>query len=207
MSYGRLEAVRSLIVKADTIADVGCDHGLIAEYCAVNGLAQRVIASDVSMTCLNKARKRLGGNQSVTFKCCDGIDYECDEAVIAGMGGLLICDILRRAKIKPLTLVLCPHRDYAAVRKALLELGYGIDRDIAVCERGKYYFVMRAVLGGGTTTLDELQTLFGVDCRKKDATLAVWLMKLYNTYSVAPEANAERLRTVKEAMLLQGIDH
>lgn len=206
MSNGRLETVQSLIAKANVIADVGCDHGLVAEYCAEHGLAKRVIASDVSMTCLNKAKSRLGDNETVSFICCDGIDYECDEAIIAGMGGMLICDILHRAKAKPATLVLCPHRDYSAVRKTLLELGYGFDHDIAVCDRGKYYFVMRAILGGGTRELDELQMLFGMDCGKKDATLAAWLKKLYNTYAVAPQANAERLAEVRTAMLLQGIN-
>ena len=63
----RLAAVCSLIEPAGVIADVGCDHGIVAEYCADKCLADIVIASDVSDACLEKARKRLFGRTNVRF--------------------------------------------------------------------------------------------------------------------------------------------
>ncbi len=202
---GRLDVIRSLIVEADVAADVGCDHGLIAEYCADSGLCGRVIASDISDICLDKARKRLCGKPNVSFVCCDGISYDCDEAIIAGMGGLAIRDILLSAKSLPKTLIVCPHRDEYTVRKTLIALGYGIDVDTAIEERGKFYSVLRAVLGGGRTELDELQLEFGADCEKPSAALSARLCKLYDIYMRAPDANSARLQSVTAAMRLQGI--
>ena len=55
----RLEAIKSLIEPADAIADVGCDHGLIAEYCAKSGMAKNVIASDISEIGRASCRERV----------------------------------------------------------------------------------------------------------------------------------------------------
>lgn len=202
---GRLDTVKSLVVAADTVADVGCDHGKLAEYCVRSGLARRVIASDISESCLEKARKRLANARNVTFLRCDGIDYECDEAIVAGMGGILVADILRKARCKPKTLVLCPHRDGKTVRETLLELGYSIDRDVAVRDRGRFYSVMRADLGGEPEKLDGLQLLFGKYCDAPDAVLREWLTALYKTYAVAREQNAAKLGDVTAALKLQGV--
>lgn len=203
MSGGRLDVIKSLIEPAETIADVGCDHAKIAEYCVKNGLAKQVIASDISEQCLQKARNRLSNCKNVMFVCCDGIRYVCDEAVIAGMGGLLISEILNSAEKLPQTLVLCPHRDEDCVRKTLLSLDYGIDRDVPVEERGKFYSVIRAVLGGGLTELNELQLLFGIDCYKPNAALKTKLEALYNSYMRAPQHNEARIEKVTTALQFQ----
>lgn len=206
MRRKRFDVIKSLLIPANAVADVGCDHGIIAEYCADSGMFQSVIASDISEKCLNKARERLKNKDCVRFVCADGIDYECDEAVIAGMGGLLICDILENALSLPNTLVLCPHRNADSVRRTLVKLGYGLDADIPVSENGKFYSVIRARLGGGQTDIGELEILFGLHVAEYDETLADWLKKQYNTYSVAPEANADRLKSIRAALRLQGIN-
>lgn len=204
----RLDAVMSLITDADTVADVGCDHGLVAEYCALSGRFKTVIASDISEKCLNKAKSALGGMDCVRFAVCDGIGYDCDEAVIAGMGGMTVCEILDAAKNNkrlPKTLVLLPHRDADAVRRKLTELGYSITADLIVKDRGRFYSAIRAEVGK-TKALTELQYLFGVNVEKKDPLLTEYLLKLYDTYAVAPTYNAEKLKLIRKALMLQGVN-
>lgn len=201
----RLDLIKSLVLPADVIADVGCDHGRIAEYCAKRVPCKTVIASDVSDKCLLKAKTLLSGYNNVEFKCCDGIAYECDEAVIAGMGGILIADIIRAATVKPKTLILSPHRDHYVLRKTLCELGYGIDRDIPINDRGKFYAVIRAVMGGGNNKLSEIQMLFGAECDVPSEALRTHLKKLYSTYSVAADKNKVKLDQVVAAMRLQNV--
>lgn len=202
----RLDAIASLIERADTIADVGCDHGLIAKRCLDGALAKKVIASDISEACLDKARREIGNVPNIEYVCCDGIAYECDEAVIAGMGGLLIADIIRAAKRLPKTLIVSPHRDAYECRKTLLSLGYGIDADLFVAERGKYYSVIRAKFGCGNKRLDELKLLFGAECDRENAELRAYLKKLYATYMRAPLRNAEKIDKVTAALKLQGVE-
>lgn len=197
----RLDAVCSLIESADVIADVGCDHGKVAEYCVRNGLAKKIIASDISSECLAKARERLCGADNVEFRLCDGIAYDCDEAVIAGVGGLLTVRMLREAKTLPNTLVLCPHRNVDGVRTALTELGYRIDKDLMCKERGKYYSVIRAVRCGDCPpqVLDRQQILFGVYYAEDCELVTEYLDRLYTTYMRAPMENADILEAVSVA--------
>ncbi|MDE7405988.1 MAG: class I SAM-dependent methyltransferase [Clostridiales bacterium] len=199
----RLDLIKSLIIPARVIADVGCDHGLIAEYCTAK--AERVIASDISEKCLQKARVRLAGATNVTFICCDGLGYECDEAIISGMGGILIAQILRTAAVLPKTLILSPHRDGGLVRTTLLDLGYGIDCDIPIYDRNKFYSVIRADKDGGARELSRLQTLFGLDCATPNAELQRRLAQLYTVYSRAPAANKQQLSDVTAVMRLQNM--
>lgn len=204
---GRLDAIKSLIKPAPVIADVGCDHGLIAEYCAESKLAKRVIASDISEMCLDKAKNALRGYDNIEFRCCDGLEYYCDEAIIAGMGGLLIGKILTRAEDLPHTVIVCPHRDCADLRRTLVALGYTIDKDLMCKERGKLYSVMRAEKCAETTQrLGELQMLFGVYYDEKCDLLREYLVKLYNTYMRAPSRNYEKLQPVITAMRIQGVE-
>ncbi|MDE6401291.1 MAG: class I SAM-dependent methyltransferase [Clostridiales bacterium] len=202
----RLDIIISLIEPAPIIADVGCDHAKVAAYCAENGIAQKVIASDISEKCLQKARARLSGVSNAEFVCCDGIAYSCDEAVIAGMGGLLISEILKSAVSLPKTVIVSPHRDEDSVRRTLLELGYGITDDIPVMERGKYYSVIRARIGAKREEASELQILFGMNVAQSSDALREKLKKLYVAYAHAPTRNSERLKYVTAAMRLQGID-
>lgn len=202
----RLAAVCSIIEPAEVIADVGCDHGKVAGYCLEKGLAKRVIASDISESCLEKARLGLFGYKNVEFHCCNGIAYYCDEAIIAGMGGMLISDIIAAAEHRPKRLVLCPHRDDAQVRRTLNTLGYSINQDFVCYERRRYYSVIGADFGAKEQALSDLQILFGVYCHEKNDLLKNRLLSQYNIYIRAPLQNAQKIKTLTEALSLQGVE-
>ena len=147
----------------------------------------------------------LSDHDNVTFIACDGISYECDEAVIAGMGGILISSILERASALPQTVVVCPHRDPDIVRRTLNRLRYSIDGDIIVEERGKLYFVMRAWLAEKAQELSELQYLFGVHYAENCDLLKEYLQRLYNVCMLAPQKNEQKINMVRLAMRAQGM--
>ncbi|MCH5165066.1 MAG: SAM-dependent methyltransferase [Clostridiales bacterium] len=205
MNGGRLDVIKSLILPAERIADVGCDHAIIAEYCINSGYFKNVIASDISEKCLQKAKVRLGSAKNATFYCCDGLGYECDEAVIAGMGGLLISEILVKAKTLPQTLIVCPHRDEYTVRKTLVSLNYRIDCDIPIEDRKKHYSVIRAVKCEVAKALDELQLHFGVNYKTPNAALKSRLVKLRKAYMNAPRQNADKLDLIDRALKFQDV--
>ncbi|MCL2822249.1 MAG: class I SAM-dependent methyltransferase [Firmicutes bacterium] len=52
----RLQTICSLISKCRVFADIGCDHGQVALFVAKNGLADTVVAADISEQCLKKAK-------------------------------------------------------------------------------------------------------------------------------------------------------
>lgn len=149
----RLEIIFSEIPFCDSFADVGCDHGIIAEQMIKRGGLKTLTISDISAKSLEKAQKRLkkydGLNDlKINAEVCDGLKKvsPCDCVLIAGMGGEEIDKILLSAPFLPKFLVLQPMKNTPKVRKTVFSLGYGIKKDyifkdkkyynLLVCEKG-----------------------------------------------------------------------
>lgn len=169
----RLDAVCGLIPDCRLLIDVGCDHGLVAEYACKSGRVARVIASDVSAASLQKAERRLAGCTGVETRLGDGLqvlrpDERPDVIVMAGMGGGLIVDMLR-GYAGGATLVLGAQSETYRLRTFLIESGYRITDDAVVEDRRKFYDVLRAV--PGEQTADEMQKKFGLFYRRPNVAL------------------------------------
>ena len=160
----RLEKIFSYIPNCSVFADVGCDHGLIAKQVLDKNKANKVIISDVSKKCLEKAENLLS-MEIETGKALavvsDGFDNlpPCDCALIAGMGGEEIISILHKANNLPDSLVLQPMKNTNKVRKILIELGYHIDLDL-VFKDGKIFYDL-IVCKKGKDFLTDQETEFG----------------------------------------------
>lgn len=167
----RLTAVCSLLRPCRLLADIGCDHGYVARYALDNGV-ENVVASDVSAGSLMKARKLLAPYGSrARLVCADGLtalETDPDTIVIAGMGGMLICDILREYAGRA-ALVLGPQKDVPAVRRFLTAKGYRITDDFVAADRKRFYDVLRAERGTAQPT--ELQIRYGMFYRDKNEAL------------------------------------
>ena len=151
----RFNILLSLIPDCKVFADVGCDHGYIAYEMLKNRKCDRVIASDISAECLQKAETLLRETfpDKYTAVVSDGFENvgNCDCALIAGMGGDTIADILAAAAGRlPEYLVLQPMKNSQRVRRDLVSLGYEILRDYTFRD-GKFYGVILAKKGGNET--------------------------------------------------------
>lgn len=151
----RFNILLSLIPDCKVFADVGCDHGYIAYEMLKNRKCDRVIASDISAECLQKAETLLRETfpDKYTAVVSDGFENvgNCDCALIAGMGGDTIADILAAAAGRlPEYLVLQPMKNSQRVRRDLVSLGYEILRDYTFRD-GKFYDVIVAKKGGEET--------------------------------------------------------
>ena len=97
----RLQMLADEVQKGETMADIGTDHGFLPLYLWENGISPHVIMCDISEPSLAKAKAAAGAyqfGQELDFRAGDGLAVlapgEIDAVVIAGMGGLLIRDIL-----------------------------------------------------------------------------------------------------------------
>lgn len=193
----RISAVCSLIEACEVFADVGCDHGKVANYVLERGLARQVIASDVSEKCLNKAKKLISGK--ATYALADGIKFDCDTAAICGMGGAEIVKILSEAVCAPKTLILSPHTDARLVREYLIKNGYEITRDFMI-EDGKFYTLIKAQKGGAQV-LTEAQLSFGVNFASDEVTRSYLTNKLNEFKSFKPTSeNLCKIECIEEAL-------
>ena len=131
----RLKAVAGMVTKGKKIADIGTDHGYVPIYLVENSICSKVYAMDINEGPLKIADKNIaihGLIDKIETIQSNGMeklkDNMVDGAIISGMGGDLIVDILSRGKnIKGINeLVLSPHRRVDLVRKYLLENNWEI---------------------------------------------------------------------------------
>jgi len=150
----RLKTIADCIPPGAAVVDVGSDHGYLPVYLAINGLARRIIASDMSSGSLGAARRsaaKYGVTDMIEFVVAPGLsgvaENEVDTVVIAGVGGKTIAGILRDA---PWTksgtrLILQPQTKKDELRRFLEENGYAIRETKLTHDRGREYVVILAV--------------------------------------------------------------
>ncbi len=171
MSTDRINAICRLIKPCPSLADIGCDHAEVALYALENGV-ENVIASDISQVAVSNARLKLARFEGATAVLSDGfsdLPYAVDTAVISGMGGRKIIDMLQRCAYKP-TLILGAQHNQSELRIYLMQNGYVITDDVCVFDRGKYYDIIRAEVGI-SPMLTDVQIEYGVFCRQPNADL------------------------------------
>lgn len=164
----RLNTIVDELCKVETFADVGCDHGYVAEAMLQKGKCKFAYVTDVSAVCLKKAENLLEKTQRGAFKAIvtDGLKGvpKVDQALIAGMGGELICDILQGADYLPERLVLQPMKNSDKVRQTAIKLGYKLIKDYTFKDV-KYYDLIVCEKGKDSYTEDEIE--FGRDNLKQ----------------------------------------
>ena len=170
------------MVKYDTVADIGTDHGHLPVYLVQKGLAAKVLATDVNPGPLAVAERNIidcGPVMGEVSTClCDGLDgvnsaiYET--CIISGMGGGLIIGILQKNLAVAQgfkQLLLSPQRDVKDVRIFLHQNGFRIDDEVMLEEKGKLYNILDVSIGRDAT-YDEKGYVFGeILLRKKCAVL------------------------------------
>jgi len=153
----RQKNIVELLPKCDILADVGCDHGKIGYTALVTGVAKKVYFVDISRDSLLKAEKLCESKDIDTeFICQNGLGkIQADCAVIAGMGGQEIIEIIKNAEHLPQTLVLQPMKNSDILREYVQNY-YKIKKDYLFFDK-KYYFLMKLSLGKDSLSKMEIK--------------------------------------------------
>ena len=143
----RLKLIADKIEQGETMADIGTDHGFLPLYLFQSGKSPKVIMCDISGPSLDKAREafeQCGLADDAQFRLGDGLkvlkENEVDTVVIAGMGGLLITQILEGDPDKTASFrkyIFQPRNNSALLRRWLTAKGFEIDKNRLVRE-GKF---------------------------------------------------------------------
>ncbi len=138
-------------VNSTVAADIGTDHGYVATELIKKGRAKRVIASDVRQGPLDAAIENIKKNKMedvIETRLGSGLSVlsikEADTAVIAGMGGELICQIIKDdiEIAREMKLVLQPMNSQYELRKFLIENGFIIKEEDIECEGERVYNII-----------------------------------------------------------------
>ncbi|MDO5713556.1 MAG: class I SAM-dependent methyltransferase [Tissierellia bacterium] len=152
MRKNRLECIFSLVPKGGIIADIGTDHGFVPFQLLYENICEKVIATDISKPSLEKSRDLLKEyiyRQRAELRLGDGLKvlepHEVDTLIIAGMGGVLISQLLEESpsitkSIK--TFILQPMQGSEELRKYLWSHGFQIIHEEIAIEKNHYYEIM-----------------------------------------------------------------
>ena len=220
----RMQSVADMIQPCDAVGDIGCDHAFVSIYLVEQRRAKRVIASDVRRGPIAIAKRNIEAmnlSDQIEIRMGDGLDTivpgEVNAVVLAGMGGMLMIDILERGEevvTRCDQLVLQPQSDIEKVRRYLVEKGYHLADEQMLIDAGKYYnlldvrvheMVQKDEYDCSKLADDWCYMYGGSLLRKKDPVLRSWLVKrrdttagLINSLSGKNTENAaKRLKTVK----------
>ena len=162
----RLQAVADLLDCHERIADIGCDHGFVSIYLIESKKASYCLAMDVNKGPLERAREHIMEKRLSTYietRLSDGakavefvpvkdgnLKLEVEAALIAGMGGRLIIQIIKDSLDKFTSMeefVLQPQSEISKVREFIRSIGYHIEKEKMILEDGKFYPMMKVVRG------------------------------------------------------------
>jgi len=204
----RLLTIADMVSQGCRIADIGTDHGFLPIELVRSGKVPYAIAMDIVNGPLSRAKEHIlaaGLDDRIECRLSDGFDKlnpgEADTAIIAGMGGDLIADIIARKPDVVNELILSPHTHYEKVRKALRDAGYSIIEERMIIDLDKYYVFIRAIKD--PSVKDEAITMYDyfgpLLIKNKDKILHAYLMKELEKYQYI-EQKQQYIQIVKMAL-------
>lgn len=200
----RLQMAADMVRQGSLLADIGTDHAYLPTALILEGKINSAVAADLRKGPLENAEatvRSYGIAEKVKLRLSDGLNCvmpdEADDIVIAGMGGILISEILTAApwvKDKNKRLILQPQSHSEDVRKYLFKNGFEILNETACFEDDKVYICMCAEYTGEITEHSDSEILLGcfkdrndeasiAFCEKKLKRIRVRLQALKNTDS------------------------
>lgn len=172
----RLQAVADLVVPGGVLADVGCDHALLATAVVAGGLVPAAIGTDVNAGPLEAARVRLQtrATERVELRCGDGLSTlrvgEAHTIALAGMGGDLILGLLDRAPdivAAARRIVVQPNTQWPRVRRWVAARGASIVDASLVEEAGRTFWTAAIEAGPPPTAWTEADYALGPVVRRR----------------------------------------
>lgn len=187
----RLMAVASLVRKGSTVADVGTDHAYVVAYLIENGIIENAIASDINKGPLENARQTLidcGISEKAELILSDGLknvpENSADDIVIAGMGGILISEILENTpwlKNKNIHIIAQPMTHAEILRKWLCDNGFEIQREVASTDGKRVYVAISAFFTGKIHSFFDGYYYIGELKENKDELSMMYIDKILNS--------------------------
>lgn len=149
--------VADMVAPCEKIVDVGTDHAYLPVYLIENKICKTALACDINQGPLNNAFetiKKYKLENQISTRLSDGLNKvqkdEADTVIIAGMGGILISEIISANWLKDSgkLLVLQPMTHFYDVRKYLCQGGFEIINEQTSQEGKRTYFSLSARYDG-----------------------------------------------------------
>ncbi|MCH1723418.1 tRNA (adenine(22)-N(1))-methyltransferase [Lactococcus formosensis] len=215
----RLQAVADLVKPNSRLLDVGSDHAYLPTYLVQQEKIDFAIAGEVVKGPYQIARNHVAEQnlqENIEVRLADGLAaFEENDAitsvVIAGMGGILISEILEAGKDKLSQveqLILQPNNHEESLRSWLMDHDFVITFEKILLEAGKIYEII--VAEHGTTELNETELEFGpyLSQEKSEVFRQKWNKELNTLNKILerlPENHEKRTKVQAEKEKIEGV--
>lgn len=166
----RLKKIAEKVEKDSIVADIGTDHAYVPIFLYKNNIIKKAIACDISKGSLEKANINISKynlDDFIETRLGNGLEKinlndNIDTIIIAGMGGMLMIDILKKgmeiAKNAEI-LILQPQRDIPEVRKFLHKNNFEIRDEEMLIDEEKFYNII--IAKKGKQNFNKMEYIFG----------------------------------------------
>lgn len=171
--------------KSAVTADIGCDHGYIGVSLLINKKTKYLIASDISFLSAQKTTNLLSKEnleKQASVRVGDGLktiknNEKLNQIIIAGMGGLEICNILDDFKNKKNVshYVFQPMNELVSFRNYLSNNNFEILKDFIIYDKQKYYHIITAK--NGSQHLSSYQQKWGAKPKQRTKEYFDWILQ------------------------------
>ena len=183
----RIELLASLAKGSNSLLDLGCDHAYVLIEAIKKYDVKQGIASDISNGPLKMAKDSIikaNLDDKIEIILSDGfqnVNSYFDTCIIAGMGGLLIKDIIEKglSKLDNKKLILEPNNKQYELRKYLNQNGFKIIDEYSILDQNKYYEII--VVIKQQELLSEFELKYGpILLQKRDEVFLKYYQDKYN---------------------------
>lgn len=209
----RLKAAADMVRCGKKIADIGTDHAHLPIFLVENGICVCAVASDVRPGPIANAKANVesaGLEDKIQLRLASGLDKvspdEADDIIIAGMGGILIAQLVEAAewlKDESKHLILQPQSHAEILREFLIKNGYYIERETVCEDAGRMYCAMSVYYSGEAREYPPYYEYYGeIPCCKTE------LAKTYLSnlaYRFSRDADSMRCADPTRADLLYSV--
>lgn len=167
----RLAAAAALVKKGGTVADIGCDHGLLSIWLVTSGTCKKALACDLRPGPLAVAKKNCRAyncEQLVDCRLGEGLsvvaEHEADTIVVAGVSALTISQIIEAAPwvYSPgVRLVMIPATKPEVLRRWLWQQGFALKKERLAGVAGRWYTAICAEYTGAAHEPSALACVVG----------------------------------------------
>ncbi len=173
----RLEKIANMLKPCHCLLDIGTDHAYLPVAMCMRGVCDIAIAADLSVGPLKRAEetvKRYGMTSRIDLRLGSGAEpvspNEADAIVIAGMGGLLISELLKASpEVFSMAeqIIIQPMSSIPELRDLLYQNGYTILDEVLEKEGEKLYHILSIKQIKETKTPTKEALYFGYHLLKK----------------------------------------
>lgn len=212
----RLKMAADMVREGVVVADIGTDHAYLPAYLLLNKKVSGAIAADLREMPLLNAKETLktygleGKIPLVLSNGLDDLEPNCaDDIVIAGMGGILITEILERCKWifdSTIRIVVQPMSHAEDVRRFFISNGFEILREDATVDSSRTYVAINAVYTGKDySNLPPSFAYIGKLCESDSIYAKDYLQKQSQRLKMRADALTQIDKNDREAELLYSI--